>query len=164
MSGLTIVDITSEVFTGERNLLEDSSVEGLRGAKAALESFYYGLNGRNLAALDAVWHRNPHVQLNNPLGGVLRGETAIHDLYQRVVEGDIKVTVRFTDAIAYVANDMIVFAGREKGEYIVRGAKYPLEIRTTRIFGYTTEGWRQLHHHGSIDDPYMLSQYKAAVL
>ena len=40
-----------------------------------------------------------------------------------------------------------------------------LAIRTSRIFRKDADGtWRQVHHHGSIDDPQMLAAYQATIL
>lgn len=60
---------------------------------------------------------------------------------------------------------MVVFAGTEIGEFSTDKKTIPLKIRTTRIFGYSDNGnsWFQLHHHGSIDDPYLLKKYQEAV-
>jgi ketosteroid isomerase-like protein len=39
-----------------------------------------------------------------------------------------------------------------------------LAIRTTRIFRRDGSGrWRQVHHHGSIEDAKLLAAYQAAV-
>jgi hypothetical protein len=59
---------------------------------------------------------------------------------------------------------MVVFAGRESGEFYMAENKLSLSIRTSRIvqwFGPEV-GWRQVHHHGSIDDPVLLSDYQKA--
>ena len=39
-----------------------------------------------------------------------------------------------------------------------------LAIRTSRIFKRMDNGWKQVHHHGSIEDPQLLEQYQSAVL
>ncbi|MDQ2802483.1 MAG: nuclear transport factor 2 family protein, partial [Pseudomonadota bacterium] len=38
-----------------------------------------------------------------------------------------------------------------------------LAIRTTRLFRRAGGRWRQVHHHGSIDDPALLVAYRTAV-
>jgi len=38
-----------------------------------------------------------------------------------------------------------------------------MKIRTTRVFRYDGERWRQTHHHGSIDDPQLLAAYQSLV-
>lgn len=60
---------------------------------------------------------------------------------------------------------MVVFAGTEIGEFSTNNETIALKIRTTRILGYldNENSWFQLHHHGSIDDSDLLSQYQKAV-
>jgi hypothetical protein len=51
-----------------RNRLDEAGRPGREGALAALESFYYAFNQRDLDAFRRVWTRDPLAQLNNPLG------------------------------------------------------------------------------------------------
>lgn len=148
-----------------RNLLPEAASRDLPGAYAALESFYYALNQRDLDVLTAVWSADPQAQLNNPLGGILRGGQAIADLYRGIFEGPVRLTVTFGDFVTYSGPDHAVFAGRETGHYEVGSTQVPLAIRTTRYFRYDEPAgrWTQLHHHGSIDSPEALALYQRAV-
>jgi hypothetical protein len=147
-----------------RNRLSDATDPSEAGARAALESFYYALNQRDLEALRGVWTTHPLAQLNNPLGGILRGGDAIAELYSRIFTGRVRLTVEFGDIAEYLGADHAVFAGRETGEYVVGSRVVPLAIRTTRYFRYDGERWVQFHHHGSIDDAEALAAYQADVL
>jgi ketosteroid isomerase-like protein len=147
-----------------RNRLHEASDPSGSGAEAALETFYYALNNRDLDVLRADWADSPLAQLNNPVGGILRGGEAIAGLYGRIFGGAVNVQVTFADVITYLGPDHAVFAGRETGSYAVRGAEpVPLEIRTSRYFRHEDGRWRQYHHHGSIDDPAALSAYQQAI-
>ena len=147
-----------------RDLLAEATDPGREGALAALESFYYALNNRDADALARVWSDNDLVQLNNPLGGILRGRTAIVELYQRVFDSPAKLEVTFGDIVEYLGPNHAVFAGRETGTFTAPdGTRVPLSIRTTRYFGHLDGRWGQLHHHGSIDDPDALRAYQRAV-
>jgi ketosteroid isomerase-like protein len=141
---------------------------GLEGALAALETFYYALNNRDAEALAAVVSDHALAQLNNPVGGILRGGDAIVELYaSKIFRGRVKVEVRFGDFVQYLGEHHAVFAGRETGTYTVdAGEPRPLTIRTSRYFRYDTDAgkWLQLHHHGSIDDAELLGAYQKAVL
>jgi ketosteroid isomerase-like protein len=54
--------------------------------------------------------------------------------------------------------------GRERGEFgAADGASLAMAIRTTRVFRRQDGAWRQVHHHGSIDDPELLRAYQRAV-
>ncbi|MGW2250673.1 YybH family protein [Kitasatospora sp. NPDC001660] len=146
------------------NRLADTAEPSEKGALAALESFYYALNNRDADALRADWSTDPLAQLNNPVGGILRGGDAIAELYGRIFAGPLDVQVTFHDVVAYVGTDHAVYAGRESGSYRgPDGERRPLEIRTSRYFRYEDGHWRQYHHHGSIDDADMLRAYQQAV-
>ncbi len=41
--------------------------------------------------------------------------------------------------------------------------KINLAIRTSRIFKLMNEEWKQVHHHGPIEDPSLLDIYQKAV-
>lgn len=149
---------------GSRDRLKEASRPGMEGALAALESFYFSFEHRDLAVLARVWSDDPLAQLNNPLGGMLRGGAAIVELYRRIFEGPASVTVSFGDIVAYADESYAVFAGRETGEYrIGDGPAVPLSIRTTRCFRYLEGRWRMFHHHGSMDDPASLAAYQDAI-
>ena len=150
-----------------RNRLSEARSPGPDGALAALESFYHALNHQDIGVLGAVWSDHPLAQLNNPLGGMLRGGQQVTDLYRRIFEGPARLEITFGDFVPYADHGHAVFAGRETGTYAVGGGEpRPLAIRTTRYFRYDAEQgrWLQYHHHGSIDDPAALAAYQAAVL
>lgn len=151
---------------GAGDRLREAARPGLDGAFAALDSFYYALNERDLLVLRQVWSEHPLAQLNNPLGGILRGGDAIVAFYGRVLRGEARLTVALEDVVLYAATGHAVFAGRERGAFIAAdGTVTPLEIRTTRYLRFDpgAGGWRQVHHHGSIDDADLLRRYQAAV-
>jgi hypothetical protein len=148
--------------------LTEAGDPGPEGALAALETFYYALNQRDAEVLAAIVADDDLAQLNNPVGGILRGGNAIIDLYvNKIFKGAVTVEVEFADFIQYLGADHAVFAGRETGTYTVDGSEpEPLRIRTSRYFRYNSElgRWIQYHHHGSIDDAQLLADYQRAVL
>ncbi len=152
------------VERGARDRLDEAVRPGVDGAHAALETFYYAFNTRSLDLLRRIWADDPLTQLDNPVGGVVRGTEEIAALYARIVAGPVRVRAELWDIVRYATPTMVVFAGRERGAYEHDGASEPLDIRTTRIFRYVDgQGWRQIHHHGSIDDPERLARYQRAV-
>ncbi len=58
-----------------------------------------------------VWYPNDLSQLNNPLGGIIRGVRSIVDLYDKVFKSDASVTVAFGNIICYEETKTVVFAG-----------------------------------------------------
>ncbi len=149
---------------GERNRLAELDRTGVDGAEAALETLYYALNHRILSLFRQMWVDDPFSQLDNPVGGIARGTDEIAALYARIFNGAVRVKVELRDVVRYVTPEIVVFAGTEQGTYEVDGQVIPLTIRTTRIFRYVEGlGWRQMHHHGSIDQPEALARYQRAV-
>ncbi len=148
-----------------RDLRREARAPTEDGARAALETFYHAFNGRSLEVFEAVWAPKELISLNNPLGGIVRGLDDIRALYRRIFEGPAQVWVELHDIVAYLGETTAIFAGRERGEFSRGGRTVPLAIRTSRVFQYFGPelGWRQVHHHGSIDDPEALARYQRAV-
>jgi len=46
----------------------------------------------------------------------------------------------------------------------LNGEEITLAIRTSRIFEKVDGLWKQVHHHGSIEDAELLSKYPGAVM
>lgn len=134
------------------------------GARAALETFYFGFNQRRTDILSFVWANESLVQLYNPIGGRVRGHGAIAEVYARIIGGQARVWVALSNIVEYATEQMVVFAGHEQGQCIVGDETLLLSIRTSRVFVFTDRtGWRQAHHHGSIDDPQMLKSYQTLI-
>lgn len=70
------------------NRIDKARTPGIVGARSLLEAFYYAFNQRDLAAFAQVWAEHDLIQLNNPLGGILRGYEPIGALYDRIFTGD----------------------------------------------------------------------------
>jgi ketosteroid isomerase-like protein len=152
------------VERGERNRLAELSQPGFDGAEAALETLYYAINHRILSLFRQMWVDDPLSQLDNPVGGIARGTDEIAALYARIFNGAVRVKVELRDVIRYATPEIVIFTGREQGTFETDGRVEPVEIRTTRIFRYVDGlGWRQVHHHGSIDRADVLARYQTAV-
>lgn len=147
------------------NRIHQTNQHSIEGARALVESFYYAFNQRDMGVFSQVWANHALIQLNNPIGGILRGFEPIANLYQGIFTGSASVWVALGDIVEFQTDDMVVFAGRETGEFTKNESTVSLAIRTSRIvqwFGADI-GWKQTHHHGSIDDPKLLAEYQHAV-
>ena len=58
---------------------------------------------------------------------------------------------------------MFFVVGRERGEFCLGETRVELAIRTSRIYQLIDGAWKQVHHHGSIDNPDLLAEYQSAV-
>lgn len=134
------------------------------GALDALIDFYRAFNAADLDALAANWAEGDAPSMDNPIGGIRRGWPSIRGGYATLFGGPATVHVAFHDFTSQGGGDWHLFVGREKGSCTTPEASLDLRIRTTRWFTKMDGVWRQLHHHGSIDEPAMLAAYQRATL
>ena len=133
------------------------------GALDALIGFYRAFNGRDLGGLAANWAEGDLPSMDNPIGGIRRGWQAISEGYSKLFDGPARVQVAFHDFTSQGGEDWHLFVGREKGTCETGEVRLDLRIRTTRWFTRIDGVWRQLHHHGSIDEPALLADYQRAI-
>lgn len=153
-----LIDVYAEPITGE----ERCSLCG--EAYAALVQFYHAFNRRDLALMRANWDEDGDIAMDNPLGGIKRGWSEIGQVYERLFNGPAKVYVEFYDYSLHETPGMFYAVGRERGRFEREGETLDLAIRTSRIFRRSGGAWRQVHHHGSIEDPQLLARYQDVVL
>src|SRR5512132_1721691 len=130
----------------------------------ALSEFYRAFNARDLRLMADNWGQSDEAAMDNPLGGIKRGWTEIRGVYERIFAGPAEVYVEFFDYTLHETAEMFYTVGTERGHLRAAGNEISLAIRTTRLFRRMDGRWRQMHHHGSIDDPRLLDRYQAAVL
>lgn len=130
---------------------------------AALAQFYRAFNGRDLALMAENWADVEDIAMDNPLGGIRRGWPAVRSVYERLFNSGARVTVEFHDYTLHRCGDVFYAVGRERGLFKTPAATLDLAIRTSRVFRRLDGRWRQVHHHGSIDDPQLLEAYQRAV-
>jgi ketosteroid isomerase-like protein len=128
----------------------------------ALAQFYRALNTRDLTLLAESWEPSNEVAMDNPLGGIARGWEEIRAVYERIFRGPARLSVEFYDYTLHISDSLFYAVGRERGRFESGPVSLDLAIRTTRIFRRAGRGWRQVHHHGSIEDPALLAAYQRA--
>lgn len=149
--------------------LDPDSIDGSESRDAAtpagaLGQFYAAFNARDLAGMRAVWAEDPGVSMDNPIGGIARGWDAIGGTYRRLFEGPARVRVEFHDYTLHETSDAFLAVGRERGSLVTAAGTLALAFRTSRWFVRRDGMYRQLHHHGSIEDPVLLAEYRNRIL
>jgi ketosteroid isomerase-like protein len=147
-------------------LTEITGSEPRRGDGRALDAlihFYSAFNARNLDALAANWAEGDAPSMDNPIGGIRRSWQSIREGYAKLFGGPATVRVTFHDFTSQGGADWHLFVGREKGICTTTETTVELRIRTTRWFTRQNGLWRQLHHHGSIEEPALLADYQKAI-
>ena len=129
----------------------------------ALVQFYDAFNRGDLAAMADNWLQSAEIAMDNPLGGITRGWSAISEVYRAIFSGPAQVYVEYYDYTIHQGADIFYAVGRERGFFKKGGDRMELAIRTSRIFRKVDGRWQQVHHHGSIEDPELLGRYQAAV-
>lgn len=130
----------------------------------ALVQFYYAFNNRNIDAMAENWAHTDEVSMDNPLGGIKRGWHEIQPMYDKIFSSPAEVYVEYYDYTIHETGKIFFAVGKERGYFRLAGKEIKLSIRTTRIFKKIDQKWRQIHHHGSIENPESLAAYQAAVL
>lgn len=129
----------------------------------ALGQFYRAFNTRDLKMIDENFANSDDVAIDNPLGGIRRGADQPHLMYQGVFKSSADVHVEFWGYTIHRVGDVFWAVGRERGTYHDGDAAKSLNIRTTRVFQLINGHWRQMHHHGSIEDARLLADYQNTV-
>lgn len=146
-----------EPITGKENQGDLSS------PYQALVQFYRAFNSRDMQMMLENWAQSDEIAMDNPLGGIKRGLAEIQPVYERIFSGPAEVYVEYYDYTIHETAEMFYAVGRERGYFRLGGEEIQLAIRTSRIFRKNNGRWRQVHHHGSIEDPQLLAMYQTAV-
>lgn len=130
----------------------------------ALCQFYRAFNQKDFSLMQKNWSTEQDSAMSNPLGGIKRGWDEISQVYERIFNGPAKVYVEFYDFQIVDSGQMFFVTGRERGYFQLSDQKIRLAIRTSRVFQKQANQWKQIHHHGSIEDAELLARYQAAVM
>ena len=130
----------------------------------ALVQFYHAFNSGDMDEMSSNWEESEDIAMDNPLGGIKRGWSEIAGVYENIFNGPARVYVEYYDYTVHEHGEMFYAVGRERGFFRLGERQIDLAIRTSRIFRRIGKFWRQIHHHGSIEDPKLLDAYQSAVL
>jgi hypothetical protein len=146
-------------INGSENLknIKDSRLE-------ILINFYNAFNNRNMELMQKVWLNSKEASMNNPVGGIMRDWVNIESVYDKIFNGKAKVYVEFYDFTMHSTENMFLVTGRERGFFEKENTKIDLAIRTSRVFIKENVDWKQIQHHGSIENPELLKKYQEAIM
>jgi hypothetical protein len=130
----------------------------------ALVKFYHAFNTGNLQEMSENWEQSDDISMDNPLGGIKRGWTEISSVYEKIFKGSATVYVEYYDYTIHEHSDVFFAVGRERGFFQTGNERVDLIIRTSRVFRRLGSVWKQVHHHGSIEDAELLAKYQSAVM
>jgi len=136
----------------------------LRSPFDALVQFYHAFNSGDLIEMSGNWEQSDNIAMDNPLGGIKRGWGEISEVYRKIFSGPAKVYVEYFDYNIHEHGEIFYAVGRERGFFQMGATRMDLMIRTSRIYRRVKGNWKQVHHHGSIEDAELLARYQSAVM
>ena len=148
---------TQEAITGKEDQCQITT------PYQALVQFYCAFNSGDFEMMSENWAQSAQIAMDNPLGGIKRGWDEIKSVYENIFNGPADVYVEYYDYTLHETTEMFYAVGRERGYFRFGDHEIKLAIRTSRIFQKFGSSWKQVHHHGSIEDPALLKQYQSAV-
>ncbi len=149
--------------TKQNQINGNEKTANAKTAIGALTEFYKAFNSGDIKLMKENWLNGDEAAMSNPLGGIKRGWNDIYTIYQSIFDGPADVYVEYYDYTVFEGRGYFQAIGKERG-YFQRGdIRINLNIRTSRLFVMHDDRYRQLHHHGSIDDPKLLRNYQHAV-
>jgi ketosteroid isomerase-like protein len=129
----------------------------------ALSQFYAAFNSANLDLIAANWDQTNDIAMDNPLGEIKRSWSEIRSVYESIFRSQAGVQVELYDYTIHRLDEVFYAIGRERVAFKSEGKQVTAIIRTTRIYRKVAGAWKQVHHHGSIDDAELLRRYQVAV-
>ena len=145
-------------ITGKENLTDVKDEK-----HKALTAFYKAFNGRDFALMQKNWLNSEEIAMDNPLGGIKRGWEEIKEIYARIFSGKALVYVEYYDFSIIDIDGGFCAVGRERGSVTIGDKTLELAIRTSRVYKLVDGEYKQVHHHGSIEDPTLLEAYQTLV-
>lgn len=152
------MDTIQKAISGDIN--HDENILGNEQMFKALQEFYTAFNTKNLELMEKNWLHSEEIAMDNPLGGIKRGWDEIKPVYERIFRGEADVYVEFYDYTIADIEGGFCAIGRERGYVQVKDKKLELAIRTSRVYKLVEGKYKQIHHHGSIENPKLLAQYQ----
>ena len=129
-----------------------------------LYNFYKAFNAKDFILMKENWLHSDEIAMSNPLGGIKHEWDDIQSVYEKIFAGKAKIYVEFYDYTIIELVGGFCCVGRERGSAEVDGKKIELAIRTSRVYKLTQEEnvvrYKQVHHHGSIENPELLDAYQ----
>jgi len=147
-----------KIITGQE------TVEDTNHPINALINFYKAFNARNAEAAANNWAKQYAIAMSNPIGGIRRNWNAVKEGYDKIMGGEAKVYVEYHDFNFHLFDGVFYAEGRERGSLDTGEVQLGLKIRTSRIYKLFGDDWKQVHHHGSIEDPELLKRYQNAIM
>lgn len=145
------------VITGDEEI-------DLHQPEGALNQYYRAFNSHDIMLMERNWESGSEACMYHPLGGIRRGWEEIREIYEQMFSGPAGMMVDYQDFTLQRFNNTFLTVGVERGLLRTQAATLEFRIRTSRIYSWRAGEWRQIHYHGSIEEPELLARYQTLVL
>lgn len=108
------------------------------GVLAANAAFYAAFNGRDMAAMDALWSADEAVSCIHPGWNVLSGREAVLGSWRGILANPEQPRIVAGGAEVHIGGELAVIVCRE----LVAGSP----LAATNVFLREDGGWKLLHH------------------
>ncbi len=115
---------------------------------AAEAAFYRAFESTDLSAMMAVWHNGDYVECIHPMGGRLKGLSAIQKSWEQIFKNAPKLKFNVSAQQRIYHPDIAVHIVNEN-IYSARGAEQHSVMIATNIYEHIQRGWRMILHHAS---------------
>ena len=120
-----------------------------RSIEAANARFYEAFEALDLAAMEDVWARGPHVKCVHPGWPLLTGWDAVRESWRAIVANTAEMRFTIADVRAERAGDVGWVTCTENILSDVGGRVAVTAILATNLFARDGEEWKMIHHHAS---------------
>jgi len=116
---------------------------------AANEAFYRAFESLDLARMEAVWLRAPHIKCVHPGWALVVGWGPVMESWSRIFAGTFGMRLTLGEVHVEVNGDLAWVALTESIESHTRDGKTSAQVQATNLFERREGCWFLVHHHGS---------------
>ncbi len=112
------------------------------------ERFYQALEAHSLEEIETLWSHAPYVRCIHPGGIVMEGWETVRQSWRAILEGGWEFTIAPRNVSIDLFGALAVVVLTE--EVVSHTMRDVAMVMATNIFERDAEGWKIIHHHGSL--------------
>jgi ketosteroid isomerase-like protein len=116
---------------------------------AANNAFYRAFESLDLARMEAVWLRAPHVKCVHPGWGLLAGWGPVMESWRRIFADALEMRFTLAEVAVEVVGDLAWVVATEHIASSDRDGRSTGIVQATNVFQRAEGRWLVIHHHGS---------------
>jgi ketosteroid isomerase-like protein len=129
--------------------MKEAGMADVEAVLAANDAFYRAFESLDVAQMELVWLRAPHVTCVHPGWGALTGWGPVMASWSRIFEDTLAMRFRLTEVEVEVRGDAAWVVCVENIESDTRDGRMAGAVQATNLFERRDGRWLVVHHHGS---------------